>query len=159
MIYAGIDPGKKGAIAIIDTVEETVIAYKMPLLPGGKDLDVGEIAKILWDVDFVTIEKQQVMRRPNKKGEYVKQGAVSAFSIGYQFGLLKGICKGLNKQFIIVRPQDWKKVVLHGTRKDKAAAIEYVENKYPYLEIIGGRKVTDGVADAVCLAEYGKKTR
>lgn len=159
MIYAGIDPGKKGAIALIDTVEGTAVAYKMPLYPGGKDLDVGEIAVILWDADFIVIEKQQVMRRPNKEGEYVKQGAVSAFSIGYQFGLLKGICKGLNKQFIIVRPQDWKRVILQGTKKDKAAAIEYVENKYPFLEIKGGRKVTDGIADAVCLAEYGKRVK
>ena len=62
------------------------------------------------------------------------------------------------KYIRLVTPQAWKAAILAGTPKDKTAAIQHVDRVYPSLNIdVGTKKVIyhDGVADAVCLAEYG----
>ena len=54
-------------------------------------------------------------------------------------------------------PKDWKRVVLAGTARDKEAAIEYVAKRFPTVDMFPGRrrKAADGIADAVCIADWG----
>ena len=56
-------------------------------------------------------------------------------------------------------PQQWKKVVLAGTDKSKDAAVGYVQSRYPTVNLVlpGSKKPSHDVADAVCLAEYGRR--
>lgn len=87
------------------------------------------------------------------------QGVTSMFNFGKAYGELIGTIKCSGYAYLLVRPQDWKKEVLAGTDKDKAAAIDFCTHFYPEINLIPGRKKTpqDGIADAVCLAEYGKR--
>jgi len=149
--YCGIDVGKNGAIAFLYPNGKAV-AIRMPVL--GKEIDLHHIESLLVSEapKLIVIEKQQA---------FPGQGVVSMFNLGVQYGSLKGLVKGLGFSFLTPSPKLWKKEILEGTAKDKAAAIRYVMQKYPDLVMYGyerrrKKEIPDGVADAVCLAEYGK---
>lgn len=120
----------------------------MPL--SGKEIDAHLIAKELKGLapSCVLIEKAQAM--PG-------QGVTSMFNYGKGFGLILGVCEALGIPYRLITPQAWKKLVLAGTAKDKDAAINFVRRAYPGVDLTPGRKVKphDGMADAVCIAEYG----
>lgn len=42
------------------------------------------------------------------------QGSVSGFTFGTSWGMIRGICVGLDIPYRLVRPQAWKKVILEG---------------------------------------------
>lgn len=150
MITVGIDPGKKGALVRITDVTQE--ALPMPLI--GKEIDSFAISQWLKEQrpDIVMMEK--VGARPN-------QGVVSMFNFGDGYGKVKGVLETLAIPYKLVTPQQWKKVILAGTAKDKDAAIQYVSNLYPDLQLIMPRcrKPHDGIADAACLAEYARMIR
>lgn len=151
MILVGIDPGLSGAICVLGNNKDSVI--KLPV--NDKDIDIGSVAKWLKStvggdpVALAVIEKV---------GAMPKQGVVSMFRFGQATGQLIGMIQALDIPLIRPTPQQWKKVVLAGTSKDKEAAIAYVRNRYPLLSLLPtpkSRVPDDGMADAVCLAEYG----
>lgn len=147
-MICGIDPGKAGAIAHISP--DGCSAIPMPVT--GKDVDGHEIAKILRALrpDTIIIEKAQAMP---------KQGVTSMFNYGVGFGRLLGIIEALGLPYRLVTPQQWKGVVLAGTTKNKDAAIAFVRRAYPGVNLTPGqkRKPHDGMADAICMAEYGRQ--
>jgi len=88
-----------------------------------------------------------------------KQGIVGAFTFGEGFGALKAVFRILQVPMITVLPTRWKKLVLAGTQKDKNAAVAHVKSLYPGVSLQAterSRKDHDGMADALCLMEYGK---
>lgn len=130
-------------------------AIPMPILGG--EIDVALIVdKLTWlkqtfgQVDLVVLEKAQSMPR---------QGVASSFKYGTGYGELRGMLKALGFRYEEVRPTEWKKITLAGTKKDKDAAIRLASVRHPHLrqsEWMGKKKkMPDGVADAVCLVEYG----
>ena len=147
-MIVGIDPGQKGGIAFLE--REVVDAH--PMILAGKELDVAAITDLFLhyrSVSLAIVEKCHSM--PG-------QGSVSTFKFGKGYGILLGIVGALAIPVRLVTPQAWKKIILAGTKKDKNAAIEYVRMRYPTVELIpkGCRKPHDGMADAICLAEYGE---
>lgn len=150
----GIDPGKKGAIVLYsrDGVGR-VEPHKMPVKDG--EINLYGIDKIINPVlaiseCFAFIEDVHSM--PG-------QGVASMFSFGYSTGALHGILSYCNIPIYKVSPQRWKKVILQGLGTDKAAAIEYCKREYPEISLIptGCRVPSDGICDAICIAEYGWK--
>ena len=170
MLSIGIDPGKKGAIAAISSVTHAVIVHTFPMMPSGgvkEELNIVVLQKLLdnilssvIDTDIRTIIEKSTAR-PG-------QGVTSMFNYGDGFGQLKAMCRlwtykdsvsdPQHVPMILVTPQRWKKIVLEGTAKDKDAAINHVMNKYPNTSLLPtsrSRKPHDGMADAICIAEYG----
>lgn len=97
---------------------------------------------------IIGIETQQAMP---------KQGVNSMFHLGETYGMIEAILILSGLPFIRINPKTWKKEILAGTNKDKFAAINYVRCRYPDLDLnVGIRKIIyhDGMADAVCIAEY-----
>lgn len=143
-----IDPGKKGAIVIFKDGE--IIPFIMPLL--GKDLDEKSINSIIYehksDDCCAFIEKVHAMP---------KQGVTSMFNFGMGYGMLRMALVANRISYQLVTPQAWKKKVLSGLAKDKSATINYVARKYPNINLMPGKKRTphDGIADAICIGEYG----
>lgn len=161
-IYIGIDPGQKGAVAIIDSggdfYIERVSIYDMPLLPN-KEVDVREINAILSDNNpkdiypwFCILEKAQPMP---------KQGVKSVFNYGVGYGEIKATLKILGIPFIEVAPRVWKKHFSLG--KDKKEAVVKTLKLFPQLSMNdfqgpkGGLK--DGRAEALLMAEFGRTKR
>ncbi|GAJ23912.1 unnamed protein product [marine sediment metagenome] len=84
------------------------------------------------------------------------QGVASSFRFGEQLGIIRGLCRGLKLSVTLVTPQRWKKIILDGYDKgDKSSAIQYVKDKHPGLLPKVNKQTLSGMADAVCLAEYG----
>lgn len=146
----GIDPGKKGGIAIYSEGEWKT--YIMPL--SGKDINEKELSDIFFGVPG---ECENVMAYLEKVHAMPGQGVTSMFTFGMGYGILRGILTANWIPYQLVTPQAWKKVVLAGLSKDKNESCNYVLRKYPKIELMPGRKrVPDlGIADAVCIAEYG----
>ena len=144
----GIDPGKKGGWAAKSLIDGEIVVGVMPLTGG--EIDVRPLLPLFQNAKLVVLEKVHAM--PG-------QGTKSMFTFGMGYGKLIGACQVLGTPFIQVAPTTWKKLVLTDTQKDKNAAIFHVKSKYPTVELIQERcRIPhDGIADAVCLMEYGAR--
>ena len=161
----GIDPGFDGGIIKLlpEFREGRIQKYIMPVVGDKKrSLDLPAIVTIFGKFDgyikLVVIEKVHSMP---------KQGVASSFNFGMGYGQLQGICAALQLSVVLVTPQQWKKVILVGYAKPgkgasekekKAAAVQYVQQKYPKLDLRKSERCRNphyGIVDAICLAEYG----
>lgn len=148
---AGIDPGLNGAVVIIG---KEIRLFKTPLVKLGKrpTYDLPRMRELLTSgIDFVVIE--DVHAHP-------KQGTVSMFNFGVGYGLWKGLLSGLQIPYQVVAPQEWQREVLRGTARDKQAAIEFCHRRFPRVSLLAterSRVPDDGLADALCIAEYGRR--
>ena len=169
MIIVGIDPGLSGAIAFIKG--KKVKIYPIPtfkLTKSKKTFDENKIRNYLkkYKVDHVFIEKVSAMPIMGGKQCPVcrrkpSQGVTSSFNFGAGWGLLRGICVGLSLPYTLVTPQAWKKVMCAGMAKgSKDVSIIVAKRIWPKINLLPTsrcRKDSDGMADAVCIAEYGRR--
>ena len=91
-----------------------------------------------------------------------KQGITSTFTTGMSFGLLQGVCVGLEVPVELVQARGWQKVMLAGmAQKDtKAASIKRCLELFPSVSLLATprcKKPHDGMADALMIAEFGKR--
>lgn len=148
MLYAGIDAGKNGALAIISD---------------------GFI------LDMVVFDEQQYVNRlkelSNKSEAYggciccleevhamPGQGVTSMFSFGQNFGFIQGLLKAYGIPYELVRPQKWKK--FFGITADKNTSIAVAERLFPgtdFRKSERARKPHDGMCEALLLAEYARR--
>jgi crossover junction endodeoxyribonuclease RuvC len=146
MNMIALGPGLSGAIAILKN--NTITAQPFPI--AGKALDLAALTGIIQEVDpsLAIIEKVASMSG---------QGVASTFKFGQGYGALLGIVAALKIPTELATPQRWKGVVLAGTTKDKDTAIAYCRRIFPDVPLImpGCRKPHDGVADALCLLQFG----
>ena len=156
--YLGIDPGLHGGLATFQSPPldgDRVCVRIMPVSGGW--IDCMAIYKWL----FVATgggSLSEVHAIVEQVGSMPKQGIVGAFTFGKGYGQIIGMLQTLGVPYTLVRPQAWKKVVLAGTTKDKAAAIAFCAREYPGVPLIPERcRVPhDGLADAMCLMHYGR---
>ena len=153
MIVIGIDPGKRGGVAMLDSVYCGGVDHfsrMMPDSPVGFAMSIKEAVLCEGKSEVVVAYVELVHSMP-------KQGVASTFSFGKGFGEILGVLAALNIRTELVSPQKWKRAVLAGTDRDKAAAIQFVQENYPYIDLTPGRcrVPQDGIADAVCIAHYG----
>lgn len=155
MICAGIDPGLDGAVAIL--FDHGHLTLKMAPTLGFKgskrDFDLPQMRKLMHDFapSLVVIEK--VASRPG-------QGVSSVFRFGEGFGMWQGVLAGLEIPYQLVTPQKWKSSILAGTKKDKQAAIQVIQRRFPGVSLLAtsrSRVPHDGMADAAALALYARK--
>ena len=151
----GIDPGLDGALARIgpDGVEASVTPTIAAGRGGRRGYDTGGMLALLEarPIDLAVIEA--VGPRPG-------QGVASMFSFGRGLGLIEGLLGGLRIPYQLVLPQAWKRSVLAGTARDKAAAIAFAGRLFPSVPLRATprcRVPHDGIADALCLAEYARR--
>jgi len=155
-LFLGIDPGLGGAFAIVDISGGVLYASPFSLLVENnkKVLDCKElylqITKFTSCINTCTIEQVHAMP---------KQGVVSTFSFGRGFGSLICLLDVLYISYQQVSAQRWKRNLFGFTTPDKQKSIEYAktfEGGSKYLIPKGKRTEHDGVADAICLAQYSR---
>lgn len=159
--FLGIDPGKKGAIALINENEEIIFKHLMPMIRN--EYDLFEIQKLLLTSinsyssgkDRLYIFVEQIQDRPMNSGKVNK-------SLGVQEGVLHTILK-LNKiSFEIVNPKKWQKEIFQGneSKDTKVASANFCLRKYPNEEWKASsrcKNIHDGLTDGTCIALYGKR--
>jgi crossover junction endodeoxyribonuclease RuvC len=158
-LWVGADPGKSGAFGFIDN--DTLQADATNLVFQGKDLDVD------WAYNYLKMRCEGyelcVMSLEKVNGDSGLSGS-SAFTFGFNCGMLRAIILKLSSDIglrvLYPQPKIWKKAVLFGTAMDKDAAVTYVKSMYPKANIVpeGCRVPSVDRCEAICLAEYSKKT-
>ena len=158
MIIVGIDPGYKGAIATLNGKGKLRRILPMPIIKVGNknQLDENAICKFLErrliSIEHVFIEAVHSMP---------KQGVASTFAFGAGWGILRGICVGLHLPYTLVHSRSWKKVMCRDVPKGKDAGILVAKRIWPGVILLPStrcRKDSDGMADALLIAEYGRRT-
>ena len=152
MIYAGIDPGLGGAVAVNVNLAP-IKFYDTPTITLKKrDYDIQEMVSILVKIRntgqaHIGIEAVHAM--PG-------QGVTSMFSFGRGLGLWEGIVAALGIPYTMVTPQAWKKLLLDGMPKEKDASVVRAKQLFPTADIT--LKKHHGRADALLIAEYIRRT-
>ena len=150
-VWVGIDPGLKGGVGVINERREVLEVYRMPDTLAGLDAALRSIAAG-YPRAVVVLEKAQAMP---------KQGGVSMFNYGRGFGAIEMGVVSNCLPCHYVRPAIWKKTILAGEpdRRDKGVSIRVCERIFPDVNLIPGKCRTphDGMAEALLLAEYGRR--
>lgn len=142
MIYIGIDPGKNGGIAFITNNDI------LHLRPFDEDLLIRLIKNCSDDMKCV-LEKVNAMPR---------QGVVSMFNFGQNYGFIQGVLKAYNIPFELVPPQKWKKEF--SVTSDKNTSIEVAKRLFSQVNLKATercKKDHDGMAEALLIAEYCRR--
>lgn len=143
MIYVGIDPGKHGGIAAIDEHRQVWFHQATP-----QD-----------DMELLAI----FMRLRSDAGtgivavlEYVRSspqmGVVSAFTFGRGYGALRMALAASRISYEEVTPGKWQTQLGCRSQGNKNVTKARAAALFPEV------KVTHAVADALLLAEYGRRT-
>lgn len=135
----GIDPGSaSGGIAIL--LDGKAEAFKMP----DTERDIYDIFESrVWDDPVVFIEIVHSMP---------KQGVASSFAFGRNYGFLRGVITALKYPMHDITPQKWQKFLSCLTHGDKNISKQKAQQLFPQL------KITLATADALLIAEYGRRT-
>jgi len=148
MFYFGIDPGQKGAVAIVGD------SGLIDILDWSPDI-VDRMSEALAGVRgnaFATIEQQQSM---------ADQGRASIFTTGQGYGEYIGALKALKVPHQTVRPQDWMKCLrIPGgmeLRERKMVIAKRVAAMFPDAKLYGPKGgLRDGRSDALGIAAFGR---
>lgn len=161
MIYAGVDPGKTGGLAVISADGEPLCTRPMPVIKataGRDEIDLADIREwlMLWRERqlFVTVERLQPM--PAKLG-----GAIANYQRGAAYGWA-WMLTGLRIPFHLVSPQTWQRSMLADAPGDdtKQRSILIAQRLFPNVSLRHSQRAMkphDGIADALLIAEYGRR--
>lgn len=145
MNILGFDPGKDGAMAVI-TPDRLVRLFRF------KDKTRTDIAHTLLSetLESCYAYLELVGSRPG-------QGVKSMFNFGKSVGLLHGLLTGFGIPFQEITPQTWQRGLGIGQKFEsqperKRAHLQLAQQLYP------GVKITLADADALLIAEYGRRT-
>jgi len=141
--YIGIDPGKSGALAVIE------FDGKVNIHLFDEEAYISTLAWFNSDNAICCLEHV---------GAMPGQGVTSMFSFGENFGFIQGLLKANGISYELVRPQKWKKEF--SVTKDKNTAIEVCKRLFPNVSLLPTercRKDNDGMAEALLMAEYARR--
>lgn len=148
MRILGVDPGLRGALALIDDELGLTVVQDMPVvkLRGSTVMAEGVLRELIRDLDPTHAYVERVHSMP-------KQGVVSAFTFGMGYGLIRGVLTGLGVATTLVTPNEWKRALRVGADKREARVI--AGRLFPMNARDFARVRDDGRAEAVLLAFYG----
>ena len=159
MLIIGIDPGISGSICFFKD-GKILNVIEMPTMTEGKKNKkqvngsqiYNEILNVIRDIEKKEIKViiEQVSAMPG-------QGVTSMFNFGQSFGILKGICSGMQLPMYFVRPAKWKKyfnLLNSGKDASRTKAIEI----FPYFSSNLAKKKDSNKADAILIANYYYET-
>lgn len=160
MIYIGIDPGLHGAVAVVVDIPSTVVSvFDTPILTVAGDkvrnkYNASAMALLL--EPFVGKEALVILESVHSMP---KQGVASSFCFGEGLGMWKGIIAAFKLPLEMPSPQRWKKELLADQGKDKDASRFKAIQLFPGMADQLKRVKDDGRAEALLMAEYGRRLR
>ena len=134
----GVDPGVNGGIAFLH--DGKVVAYKMP----ATERDIYDLLAT-GEESAPVVFLESVHSMPG-------QGVSSSFKFGRGYGFLRGAITALKYPLHDVSPQRWQRALGCLTSGNKNISKQMAQQLFPQL------KITHSIADAVLIAEYGRRT-
>lgn len=152
MIYLGIDPGKRGAAVAIDCAGSVVLSILTESCVEQREYMPHAMRRALEPLagDQVTVAIERQWSRPTDT-------PLTAFAIGYGYGLWRALVAFCGWTQLQVPPKTWQASVTAGAPgRGKERAIWTCQRILPTLDLTPGRRRVphDGLADAGCLALY-----
>ena len=144
MTYIGIDPGQKGAWAMLD-------GEKVTVRPWNEEEFVETMQMLGQYGGPCRAALEHVSAMPG-------QGVTSMFTFGTGFGFLQGVLRACSIPYELVKPQKWKKAF--SVTADKNTSIEVCKRLFPGVSLLPterSRRDSDGMAEALLLAEYARR--
>lgn len=154
MRVVGIDPGLDGAIAVVED-DRIVSIHSMPTSPlplmkgTRREVDpVGLDALIPRDADLVVIERVW-----GDKGF----GSSRSFTFGGAYYSAIAVVRLARLPLLRITAMEWKKLVLPDEDHSKQAAIDFVKQRYPGINLVrpGCREESHDWAESAILAHIG----
>tara|TARA_R110000824_G_scaffold208765_4_gene394586 strand:- start:96 stop:614 length:519 start_codon:yes stop_codon:yes gene_type:complete len=163
VILVGIDPGKDGAVCVINEHYEVLDSW---LTKESCTVRIGKGSKReYFDIKMAHILRKASLLEPGRVHVCIEkqqarpgQGSTSMYSIGLGIGLWRGCIATLGLPLITVHPKTWQKKVLRDVPGEgKGRSILAAQSRFPDFDLTPGRKRKphDGLADALCLCLYG----
>jgi crossover junction endodeoxyribonuclease RuvC len=155
--YIGIDPGKMGAVAVLDYTKVSGCDLTLTPVPvKGKEYDIFGMANLLALIKqnsgnscTCVIERSQAM--PG-------QGVCSMFNYGVGYGLWLGILTTVGIPYVTVHPRTWTKEIFKGVEnagKGKERSMMVARTLFPEWKPKYKKEWQYG--DAILLAEYARR--
>lgn len=117
-MYIGVDPGKTGAVAILDDKGNYINV-----------LDFGQEGLMSALIDYAPVVKFAYLEKVHSMPG---QGVVSTFSFGENFGWWQGVLGSLRIPYTTIRPQDWmKKYSLQKSSASDKPGLEVARKLFP----------------------------
>jgi len=171
VIFVGIDPGVSGAIAAVHEGKVLLLADAPVIASNGKNRShVAGMVELLRDVlehagtkSLVSVVLEQpppVVRfggakeRAGEGAGKVFDSAASRFVLGRCVGQWEGAVQALGFTLLLAHPPTWKKA-MGVAGGDKGRSVLEASRLFPEASL--KRKKDHGRADALLLAEYGRR--
>jgi crossover junction endodeoxyribonuclease RuvC len=149
MRFIGIDPGLDGGIACI--TEDGVYCWRMPTIKIGTKRMVLTQGVRQTIVDFGAVDLV-MLEDVNANAIPVKSNG-SAFAFGRGYGRVETVVECLDRPYAYVSSPTWTKALGVTKGAGKAEHIAVAARLFPnYRDAL-----TDGMADALLIAEYGRR--
>jgi crossover junction endodeoxyribonuclease RuvC len=149
MAILGIDPGKTGALALLQP-DGLLMIEDVPVFKIGSKTTVDHyaLARVIdnWSPLKPVVWLEQVGTRPG-------EGSVGAFDFGRTYGILLGVCAAHFLTVNLVTPASWKVAMKVKGDKDESRAAACT--MFPRQSVLFARKKDDGRAEAALIAAYG----
>lgn len=147
LMYLGCDPGKSGAVAMLQPNGDPGCELRLDVTANEK-FEVSELLEARqWYHVYAVVEKVG----PGVFRPGAKMGASSAFTFGMWYGKLLGTLETAQIPFELVTPQRWQKTLGCMTGGDKHASQSRARQLFPKA------KCTLKNSDAILLAEYCRR--
>lgn len=133
-LYCGIDPGKTGAICVIDEYCVVQLIADMPMRDGLVDgLALMKMLKDLGKIERVALERPVAFSGPASKS--------ALLSLGASFGIAKGTVDcAAPGALVLPEPAFWKKAL--GLDKDKSNSSATALTQFPGLNLLKTKRCT-----------------
>ena len=141
--YIGIDPGKSGALALLTEDGQCTV------VPFNESAYTAILKAASGPSSVCCLEKV---------GAMPGQGVVSMFNFGHNLGYIEGLLQAFDIPYQLVPPQTWKKEFC--VTSDKNTSIEVCRKLFPHVSLLPtakSRKPSDGMAEAMLMAEYARR--
>lgn len=161
MIYVGVDVGKSGGYAVVSSEQTKVtksgkLAFtqvKAETYPWDNEGFCKFISDLIYydGAENIRACVERVNAMPG-------QGVTSMFNFGKSAGFIEGVLQGNKISYQLVPPQTWKKEF--SLSSDKSLSIECCKQLFPGVSLIAtdrSRKPSDGMAEALLMAEYARR--
>ena len=149
MNIVGIDPGKTGGIAVLDSQGKCLTAIPMPM--AGSDIDTNTVLMLMHSLpegSRAIIENVHA---------FSGQGVSSVWSFGFGTGKIHGIIEAAGIPLDTVTPVTWQKAGPGRTGGDKGITAAWAARTFPAATIVQPRcrKPHEGICDALGIAWWG----
>lgn len=145
MIWIGIDPGQRGAMAILGD-------------PDGPEIIPFDAQEYMARLRTLKAEYKDCICCIEAVQPIRGNGIIALFKLGQSYGWLLGVLDAIGIPYQPITPQKWKKEF--GLTSDKAKSIEVCRRLYPGVNLKRtelSKKDDDNCAEACLLALYAKR--